>query len=285
MPASGSPMRDFLARHREGLVLVILLTASLLLISHQVKDNTGTSFLKRGAITVISPFQAAASGAVNGLNGLWNNYLYLFGVRSENKALKEDIHRLQGEIQELREELYRAGRMEEFQQYREATGIKGVAARVIGASPDPWTHMITINRGRGDGVGNGMPVVTPEGLVGRVTEAAASSSIVRLIVDRASHVPVLIRRSRGQAILEGENSITCQLKYLDRTEDVREGDMVITSGLAGIYPRGIEVGTISQITRGNYGLYQYAKLLPKNSLGRLEDVLVITEVEDLKDIK
>lgn len=285
MNFTGSPMRDFLARHREGLLLGVLLSASLLIVSHQVRDNSGQTYLRRAVITVVTPFQSAVSGAVSGAADMWHDYVFLVGLRSENKLLTGDLHRMQREIQELKEALYRAGRMDEFDQYLSSAGLTGVAARVIGASPDPWSRTIVINRGLKAGVRSGMPVITPEGLVGRVMESASGSSVVKLIVDRSFNVPVIIRRSRGRAILEGENSPTCQLKYLDRTEDVITGDVIITSGLAGVYPRGIEVGTVTQIVREDYGLYQYAKLSPRAPIGRLEDVLVVTEVEDLRDVQ
>ena len=111
--------------------------------------------------------------------------------------------------------------------------------------------------------------------MGRVIETTGHSSVVRLIVDRSSRVPVVVNRSRARAILEGENSGTCQLKYLDRTQDILEGDVIITSGLAGVFPRGVEVGTVSQVIRKSYGLFQYAKVLPGAPLGRLEDVLIL----------
>jgi len=119
--------------------------------------------------------------------------------------------------------------------------------------------------------------------VGSVVKTSKHSSIVRLIVDRSSRVPVLVSRSRARAILEGESSGTCQLKYLDRIEDVQQGDIVITSGLAGIYPRGIEVGTITQILTRSHGLYQYAKVLPKAPINRLEDVLIIRTEQSLEE--
>ncbi|MDT8396380.1 MAG: rod shape-determining protein MreC [bacterium] len=275
MPAPGSPMRDFLTRHREGLLLAVLVILSLIAISRQVRDPTGLSYFRRSVITVISPFQAALGAVVGGVNGFWNDYLFLVDTRTENELLREEINRLRSEIQEVREELYRAGRLEEFAIYRSEAGLTGMAARVIGESPDPWTRTIVVNRGSEEGVERGMPVVVPDGLVGRVMAVAPHSSIVRLIIDRSSRVPVLASRSRARAVLEGENSGTCQLKYLDRTEDVREEDTVITSGLAGVYPRGIEIGKITQVLKKNYGLYQYAKMLPKAPLTRLEDVLII----------
>ncbi|UCG37998.1 MAG: rod shape-determining protein MreC [bacterium] len=268
-------MRDFLARRREGLLLVLLVALSLLIISRQVRDPGGMTYFRKAVIAVTTPFQSGFRAVTGGISRVWNGYVFLFGVRTENRRLREEVGRLRSEVQELREELFRAGRLEEFAAYRSETGFEGIAGRVIGESPDPWTRTVVVNLGSSDGVQRGMPVVTPAGLVGRVVEVAGRSCVVRLIVDRSSRVPVLVSRSRARAVLEGENSGTCQLKYLDRTEDVAEGDTVITSGLAGIFPRGVEVGTITQVIKRNHGLYQYAKLLPKAPLGRLEDVLIL----------
>jgi rod shape-determining protein MreC len=268
-------MRDIVTRHRDGLLLVVLIVLSLIVISRQVRDPTGMTYFRRTVITVISPFQVALNTVVGGINGFWNDYLFLVDTNSENELLRQEVNRLRSEIQEVREELYRAGRLEDFAAYRRETGLMGMAARVIGESPDPWVKTIVVNRGIEEGVQRGMPVVVPDGLVGRVMAVAPHSSIVRLVIDRSSRVPVFVRRSRARAVLEGENSGTCQLKYLDRTEDVLEGDIVITSGLAGVYPRGIEIGTITQVLKKNYGLYQYSKMLPKAAFTRLEDVLII----------
>jgi len=283
MSSSGSPMRYFLMRHREGLLLVILVISSILLISRQVQDATGMSYLRRSVITIAAPFQNGFTAVIGGVGSIWDDYIFLFGTRAENTKLREEVNQLSSEVQKLREELYRAGRLEEFSTYRFETGFAGMTAQVIGESPDPWTRTIVVNRGVQEGLKRDLPVVTPDGLVGSVVETSDHSSIVRLIVDRSSRVPVLVSRSRARAILEGESSRTCQLKYLDRTEDVQQGDIVITSGLAGIYPRGIEVGTITQIVTRSHGLYQYAKVLPKAPINRLEDVLIIRTEQGLED--
>lgn len=268
-------MRDFVTRHREGLLLILLVGFSLLIVSKQARDSTGMTYFRRNVLAVTSPFQSGFTAVVGGISGLWDNYLDLYGVRDENRELRDEVNLLRTEVQKLREELFRAGRLDEFAAYRFETGFEGTVARVIGESPDPWTRTIVANRGGSDGIGRGSPVVTPDGLVGRVVEISNHSSVVRLIVDRSSRVPVVVMRSRARAILEGENSGTCQLKYLDRTQDVLEGDVIITSGLAGIYPRGVEIGSVTQVIRKSHGLYQYAKVLPQAPLGRLEDVLIL----------
>ncbi len=276
MPGASGPMRDFLTRRREGLLLLILIVTSFFLISHQVRDETGMTYLKRGAVAVLSPFQSGVTRVSGAVTGIWNGYVFLFGVRTENRLLREEISQLRSEVQHLREELDRAGSLFQHYRYQEETGFTGVTGRVIGESPDPWSRTVVLDRGSRDGVQAGMPIVTPEGLAGRVLEVTGRSSVARLIVDRSSQVPVMVDRSRSRAILEGEGSGTCRLKYLGRTEDIREGDLIITSGLAGVFPRGIEVGTVTEVMKKSHGLYQYAKLLPKAPVGRLEDVLILT---------
>ena len=275
MPGRGNPMRDFLARNREGLLLVILVGLSLIAISRQLRAPTGETYFLRSVVTVTSPFQWGVTAVAGGVSDLLNSYLYFYGIKDENRRLTDEVNLLRTEVQELREELFRVGRLEEFAAYRLETGLEGTVARVIGESPDPWTRTIVVNRGWEEGVRRGSPVVMPDGLVGRVTEVTKHSSIVRLIIDRSSRVPVIVNRSRARAILEGENSGTCQLKYLDRTQDVLVGDVIITSGLTGTYPRGIEVGSVSQVLKKSYGLYQYAKVLPQASSRSFEDVLIL----------
>ncbi len=275
MPGPGSPMHAFWRRHREGLLFIALIGLSLILISRQVHDPEGETYFRKSVIAIVSPFQTAVTAVAGSVTGLWDEYLSVRGVKKENAGLREEVNALRTEIQELREELFRAGRLEEFAQYSLETGLKGIAARVIGESPDPWTRTIIVNRGYEEGARKGSPVIVPEGLVGRVIEVTAHSSVIRLIADRSSRVPVLVSRSRARAVLEGENSGTCQLKYLDRTEDILEGDVIITSGLANRFPRGVEVGIVAQVIQKDHGLYQYAKILPNASLSRLEDVIIL----------
>ncbi len=269
-------MRDFLKRYRNGLILTFLILSSLLVISQQVKDQSAMTYLKKGGLAVAAPFQRGVTGSFRGISSLWHDYVYLIGVRKTNKDLQKEVQRLRIQVQSLREEFFRAGKIEEFVSYQLETGLRGTAAMVIGESPDPWTSVIIVDQGAENGILKGMPVVTPDGLVGRVIEVSGNNSAVRLLVDRSSHVPVLVSRSRSRGILEGENSGTCRIKFLERTENVQKGDVIITSGLGGVFPRGIEVGTVSVILKENYGLYQYAQVVPSVPMGRLEDVLILT---------
>jgi len=157
MSSSGSPMRDFLMRHREGLLLVILILFSLIIISRQVKDPTGMTYFRRSVITLVSPFQSGSSAVIGGVRNLWENYFFLLGVRDENSRLKNDVNKLSAEVQKLREEIYRTQRLKEFSAYQLETGFSGTAAQVIGESPDPWKRTIVINRGKQEGLKRDLP--------------------------------------------------------------------------------------------------------------------------------
>jgi rod shape-determining protein MreC len=262
--------------HRLTLAFTTLLVASLVSVSLQVRDPSGTSALARAALAVISPFQRLVLGAAGGVSSLWDGYVALVGVRGENQRLHDEVAALRNEASLLREQLVRAGRLEEFLAFQREAGLAGVSARVTGESADPWQKAVMLDRGGSSGVRRGMPVVTPRGVVGRVTAVSGGSAVAGLLVDRGSAIPVLVGASRSRAILEGENSGTCAIKYLDRTAEVKVGDAVVTSGLGQAFPAGLPVGRVTQVLKQSYGLYQYAKVVPAVPLERLEEVLVLT---------
>jgi rod shape-determining protein MreC len=270
-------MRHSFFPHSQTILLVVLLVGSFVAISLQVRDPSGEPYFTRGVMSALAPAQAGVDAVLRAAGTVWAGYLGLVGVRAENARLRDQAAALESEVALLREEVAQAGRLEEFAEFRRRASLTGVTARVVGESSDPWMQAVAIDRGSADGVRRGMPVVTPRGVVGRVTQAGERSSMVTLVTDTASAVPVLVAASRSRAILEGENSGTCSLKYLERTAEVKVGDAVVTSGLGGVFPPGLTVGTVSQVLKKESGLYQYAKVLPTVPLRRLEDVVVLTE--------
>jgi rod shape-determining protein MreC len=268
-------MRYSFLPHLQTLFLVVLLVGSFIAISFQVRDPSGTPFFNRGAMAVLAPAQSGARALALGAGSLWSGYLDLVGVRGENQVLRERVAGLEYEIALLREEIARGGREQEFAVFQARACLEGRLARVIGVSADPWARAVVIDRGESAGIARGMPVVTPRGVVGRVTQAGAASALVTLVVDRSSAVAVLVGASRSRAILEGEAADGCTLKYLARAAAVEVGDSVSTSGLGGVYPAGLPVGMVTEVTRKGSGLYQYARVAPAVPFERLEEVLVL----------
>lgn len=235
-------------------------------------------FSSQAVMTVLAPFQRAAAWAGDQVNGTLINFGDIMAVHEQNKMLRR-------EVEQLREQNVKA---EEFSaenvRLRELLGYKNLAtqfdllmARVIGREAATWTRMITIDRGTEHGVQKNMAVVTARGLVGVVTEAGLISSKVQLILDPRISVGALVQRSRVAGIVEGnpDNAIQPRLVNIPRNEDIAEGDVVITSGFGGIYPKGIMIGQIRLVKNDSTGLLHLAVLETAVDFQRLEDVAVI----------
>ena len=163
--------------------------------------------------------------------------------------------------------------------------IQVQAAQIIGRDPLPWFGTVIINKGDADGVHKNMAVLSPFGVVGQTIATSAHSARVLLITDHNSGVDAVVQRSRARGIIEGALDGRCVMKYLKRGEDVEVDDRVVTSGLDGIFPKGIIVGTITHVTRGNRGLLQVADVKASVPLDRIEEVLVVPSDTRLKDVR
>jgi rod shape-determining protein MreC len=152
-----------------------------------------------------------------------------------------------------------------------------LSAQVAGLDPSGWSKTIVINRGAKDGVTKGMAVIAPGGIVGHVIKGFDWSAQVLLVIDRSSAIDALVQRTRFRGIIEGETDETCRFKYVVRKADVKIGDTVISSGLDGLFPKGLPVGTVSDISRPAAGLFQEVKVRPFVNFTKLEEVLVILE--------
>jgi len=167
-------------------------------------------------------------------------------------------------------------RLRRLLSFRGDLGVPSMAAQIIGDDSTGWFRTVLIDKGRRHGVARRMPVVAPEGVVGQTIECALGVSKVLLITDRNSAIDVMIQRSRTRGILEGKGEEDlCTMKFVARTADVKEGDRVITSGLGGIYPKGLLVGRVVAVQKQPFGLFQSVEVAPSVNFGRLEEVLVL----------
>lgn len=168
-------------------------------------------------------------------------------------------------------------RLQKLLQFREKISSSVITAEVVGQDPSSWFRSVTINKGERDGVRKGMAVISPEGVIGQILKTSPNYSTVLLITDYNSAIDSIVQRTRAKAIIEGKGENRCQLKYLLRTEEVTVGDIVVTSGLSGNFPKGLMVGEIRKVDKKGQGVFQYAELTPSVDLTKLEEVLVITE--------
>ncbi len=257
--------------------IVFLLLSALILMSLRVKQRRGTDFFDALLMELTSPFQKGSTAIVKTIHGVFQNYIILIHLQRENVVLKQKIAELQKENSQMKEMVIANERLQRLLQFREKISPSAIAAEVIGQDPSSWFKSVTINKGETNGVKKGMAVISPEGVVGQILKTAPYHSTVLLITDYNSALDSVIQRTRAKAIVEGIGENRCQLKYLLRSEDVMIGDVVITSGLGGNFPKGLMVGEIQKVDKKEHGIFQHAEIVPSVDLTRVEEVLVIAE--------
>ena len=270
-------MSRLLLRYRRTLILTSALLLSFVLMTLQVRSQSALAGLtKHILLTSISPFLRIASVSKAATVTLWNEYIDLRRVRRDNQLLKEEIRQLRSQVGELREmtlENYRLGHLLEM---KSRVGTEALAAKVIGKDATNWFRTILIDQGANKGIQRHMAVVTTEGLVGRVVDVATLAARVQLITDPESTVGILIQRSRVAGIATGSQSGTVQIKYLPLMADVMAGDKVITSGMGGIFPKGVPLGRILRVSRPTNGaLFQETWVQPLADFSHLEEVMIL----------
>ncbi len=261
------------------LFLVVLLVTALLFPELQKRPFY---FLGRPVVFVISGLQEGLTWIGGGIGNVWKGYINLVSVQRENEHLKQDLARLQNEKIQLQEAAHANERLQELLDLKKAAAYHGLAAAVIGRDPSNWYRTLMINKGSRDGVAVDMGVITPTGVVGRVIKAEPAVSQVLLVTDRNSAVAALIQRTRDEGLVEGTEKGLARIKYLSLLSDVKQGDLVLTSGLTGSFPKGLSIGTLGRVTKKELDLFQQAELTPTVDFSKIEEVLVVTFLDDRK---
>ena len=276
-------MENLISRYRNVTILVAILFVQVLGLAVQVKRRSSadesTRVIRLWTVSAVTPLEKALVWCQNGLGGIWSNYVYLRGVRQENRELKFEIERLRLEQVRLSDDAQQARRLQALLGFKETYIAKTVAAQVIGSSGSEQSRSIYIDKGTSAGVDKDMAVITADGLVGKVLRAFGSSAQVLLINDQSSGVGVILDKSRLQGVIKGTASGDVVLEKVMTDEQVTPGERIVTSGGDLIFPKGITVGTVMKVTPGA-DLFLNIRVKPSADLSRLEEVLVITKRED-----
>ncbi len=256
--------------------IIILLFFTLIVMSLRVKQRKGVDFFDALLMEFCAPFQKTSTFVIKTIHGVFQEYVFLVHLQRENVMLKQRIAGLQKETHQMKEMALTNERLQKLLQFREKIFTSVIAAEVIGQDPSSWFKSVAINKGEKDGVRKGMAVISTGGVIGQILKTAPNYSTVLLITDYNSAIDSIIQRTRAKAIVEGKGENRCQLKYLLRTEEVIIGDIVVTSGLSGNFPKGLMVGEVREVDKKGHGVFQYAELVPSVDLTKLEEVLVIT---------
>lgn len=266
---------------RKKWALVFVIVSLFCIIFFAARGRFQTPASSQAASLVLSPFQQAVSWVGSQIGAVTDNIWDIATVHEQNKMLRNEVEQLRVQNLAASEALAENERLQAMLGYEKAAQqFDLVAARVIGRESATWSSMIIISRGQMDGIQNDMPVVTPEGLVGHVVEAGWNSSKVQLILDPRSSVGTIVQRaeSRVAGIVQGDmdNPTMPQMVNIAKNADVTEGDVIVTSGFGGIYPKGLVVGLVSSIQNDTGGLLKIGLLEPAVDFQKLEDVMVIT---------
>jgi rod shape-determining protein MreC len=273
---------QLLKRYRELILVAVLLLVPLGVFFAHAKKPDEQSRLDRIVLWVTSPIEKAVGWTVRGALSLWDGYVALRGSHADAQRLALQNRDLLLERQELLLAKEQNARLRELLGMVETSpGRTFVAAHVIGVRLAPaGLQVLTIDRGSDDGLARMMPVVVPAGVVGRVHAVSPGSADVLLFVDRFSSVAVRVDRTRARANVRGTGTPGgARLEYALRTEDMIEGDLLVTSGTDGVFPRGLPVGRVTALRKQGQGLFQEGAVVPAVDVTRIEEVLVMTSSE------
>jgi rod shape-determining protein MreC len=293
-------LESFFSKYRNEWVLVGILFVQLIALATQVRvptvsaknassvnsaDTTpdpnsgGTRLIRVWATGAVSPFQKLSAYTTRGVRGLWASYVDLRGVRRENEDLKKQVTDLRLNNAHIQQEAEQGRRLQALLDFKQQYVNKTVAAQVIGTSGTELSRVIYIDSGTSDGVQPGMAVITPDGIVGKISRADRSTSQVLLISDPQSGAGVLLERLHLNGILKGSNGRYPEMQNVMSDEKIQVGDRIITTGGDRVFPRGLPVGTVESFSPDRErDPFLNIKVKPTADLGKLEEVLVITEM-------
>ena len=261
-------------RQRSGVLFLAVTLGQILLISAQVNTKSGVPVIERVTFGVFSEVQRGLSGGFSGIRNVWTGYIGLRHLKVENDALKRDLASAQVAVQEQRALADRTRGLERLLDLREHLQLKTVAAEIIGAAATPDFRTLTIDRGTRDGVRADMSVIAPAGVVGRLVVPSLRSAKIQLLIDRNAAAGAIIERTRAQGVVVGSGDDKLRLDYVSEVFDVVAGDVVITSGIDGIYPKGFIIGRIESVEKVG-GSYKRILVKPAVDFSALEEVLVV----------
>ena len=270
-------MTSFVKRHQILIVSIFIVLFSLHLALTDRGARQRGAFLDRIFSVAVTPVQDAVLGTYNVVASVFQDYFFLVGVKKENEALRDAVTALTEENNRLTEDLLLSSRLKELLVYKETLPFSTIASDILAYNIDRWTQTITIDKGAADGVEKEMSVITPLGVVGRVIDVNPGTSRVLLSTDIRSNIEAVVQRTRVKGVVEGNGTGGLVLKYVRELDDVKIGDMIITSGFSGLFPRGIVIGEVSRIEKGVDNFFNYIEVRPGVDLKTLEEVLVVED--------
>lgn len=266
----------FLRKYKTIIFIAALLVVALIMISYNLKYGTDQSFSRKIVLGAVAPVQKVLNYSITGVKDNWLRYIALVGMEAENKNLKKQINELKAVLISYQEGYQEAQRLKKLLSLSDNYNYRFTSARVIGREQSALSRTVLINKGSSDGLKAGMPVVAPPGLIGRLVDVSWHVSRVMLFIDENSNIDAIVQRNRTQGIISGAGSRGLVFKYISKTQDVKEGDVIISSGMGGVFPKGMLIGQVSRVDRQDGGLFLKITVAPYTDFSKLEEILILS---------
>jgi rod shape-determining protein MreC len=268
-------MWELIKKYRTGFITGLVVLTVILVFASNLKNREDANLFERGLITLFSPLFGVGAKVAGSAETVWSDYLALVNLRKHNKELLEQLRLMNGRLIGEQDALLENERLKKLLDLKGTVPVPAVAASIIGEDGAPWFKTVLIDRGEMDGFQEGMPVVASDGVVGQLIKVAGHSSRVLLLTDHSSGIAAVVQRSRARGVVRGAGSGRLTLEFAIREDDVKVGDQVVTSGMGGIFPKGLPLGEVTMVKKGEYGIFQTVEIRPSVMISRLEEVLVL----------
>lgn len=248
---------------------------ALIFYSLNVPRNREANAIERGVMTVFSPILAPAARVSGFFEDVWDGYISLVHVQQENLRLRKEIRELNERVYAGNETLLANQRLSRLLDMKATIKAPTLAASVVGEDMSSWFSTMLIDRGSSSGIRVGMAVIGADGIVGQIVKVAPETARVLLLTDHASGIAATIQRSRARGVVKGKGDGLCSLEFTTREEDVKVGDQVVASGIGGVFMKGMPIGEVTMVKKGEYGVFQTVTIRPVVNSAHLEEVLVV----------
>jgi rod shape-determining protein MreC len=262
-------------RYRTPLLLILTLLLVFTVLSLSLKRSPALSKVQGLIVSMTAPGLAGLEYLGRSAKQLWQGYFYLVEVRRQNTELQRQLEEFKQREVSFQEAQQALTRLEGLLDLKRQVALPVIGARIIAYDPTLWSRSAIINQGKAQGVKEGLPVLAPQGIVGRIVGVYPEYSKVMLIVDRKSSADAMVQRTRIRGMLKGKGGNRCSLEFVPKSADVQVGDLVLASGLVGLYPKGLVFGKVTAANKKNPGVFQEIEVTPGVDLSTLEEVLVV----------
>lgn len=263
--------------------LCLIIAVPILTINVQRKSGDIDWFLKPFYI-VSTSLQKLYVGFSSQVRGTTSQYLNLIDIKKDNKNLQNEVSMLKAQLVQLEEIRLENQRLSRLLDFKETTPFELIPAKVIGHDLLRQHATLIINKGKKSGIVAGQAVITPDGVVGSVLMVSDRFSQILRVTDNYSDVDAVAQRTRARGIVEGVSPTTCRIKYLQRTDDIQIGDLIVTSGFDGVFPKGFPIGTVTEVEKKSYGITQSVIIQPAVSTINIEEVFVVLKMNERQEL-